>query len=272
MKTFDDKIRILDRAIYDGVEFEVIAINNLGGAKDPKMAMNLYFAQQAGLVIRQVRIRLHNSAVKTEAGALYYYLGNIFSEAKMGGVGGVLKKALVGSVTTENAIKPTYKGDGLMLLEPSYKHYMLMKLDNESIIVDKGLFYCCSDSIEISASSQKNVSSALLGGEGLFQMKLSGSGIVVLECDVPSDEIVMYRINKGEELKVDGNFAIARTEGVQFSVTKSDKSLIGSALNGEGFLNTFTGEGAVWLAPTAPIYHKLQNGIPITNNGSNNIQ
>lgn len=57
-------------------------------------------------------------------------------------------------------------------------------------------------------------------------------------------------IENGEELKVDGNFAIARTSGVNFSVTKSDKSLIGSALNGEGFLNTFTGNGTVWLAPT----------------------
>ena len=77
---------------------------------------------------------------------------------------------------------------------------------------------------------QKNISSTLLGGEGLFQIELTGSGVVILECSVPKSEIVECEISKSEELKVDGNFAIARTKGVNFSVTKSDKSLFGSAI------------------------------------------
>lgn len=277
MKTFEDKITVLDKASYDGVDFEVIAINNLQGAKDPKMAMNLYFAQQAGLVIRQVRIKLNDGIIKTEAGALYYYKGNIKSETEIGGVGGILKKAIMGSITSESAMKPTYRGTGEILLEPSFKHYLLVKLENESIIVDKAMFYASSGSIDITASSQKNISSAFLGGEGLFQLKLSGSGIVVLELDVPSDEIVQYELRPGEEVKVDGNFCIARSTSVDFSVTTSDKNLVATAMNGEGLLNTFKlanneQKGFVWLAPTAPIYRKLQFGMPITNAGSNHIQ
>lgn len=41
--------------------------------------------------MKQVRIKLNNSAVKTEAGALYYYKGNIQSKSNIGGVGGLLK-------------------------------------------------------------------------------------------------------------------------------------------------------------------------------------
>lgn len=277
MKTFEDKITIIDKAVYNGVEFEVIAINDLQGAKDPKMAMNLYFAQQAGLMIRQVRVKLNDGVIKTEAGALYYYKGNITTETKIGGVGGIFKKAVIGGVTNESAMKPTYRGTGEIMLEPSFKHYLLMKLDDESIIVDKSMFYASSGTIDITATSQKNMSSAFLGGEGFFQLKLSGTGIVVLEVDVPSNEIVQYELLPGEELKVDGNFCIARSENVMFSVTKSDKSLLASAMNGEGFLNTFkvannAVKGIVWLAPTAPIYSKLQAGIPITNAGSNNTQ
>lgn len=277
MKTFEDKITVIDKASYNGVEFEIIAINNLQGAKDPKMAMNLYFAQQAGLVVRQVRIKLNDGFIKTEAGALYYYKGNIKTETKLGGVGGIFKKAVIGSVTSESAMKPTYRGTGEIMLEPSFKHYLLIKLDNESIIVDKSMFYASSGTIEISATSQKNMSSAFLGGEGFFQLKLSGSGIVVLELDVPSDEIVQYELRPGEELKVDGNFAIARSESIDFSVTTSDKNLFATAMNGEGFLNTFKvannqSRGIVWLAPTSPIYRKLQLGLPLDNAGSNNIQ
>ena len=132
------------------------------------------------------------------------------------------------------------------------------------------LFFCCSAEIDIKVATQKNVSSALLGGEGVFQIQLIGTGVVILELDVPESEIVSYELTNGEELKVDGNFAIARTSGVSFSVTKSDKSLLGSAINGEGFLNAFKGEGTVWLAPTAPMYKRLYTGISFGNSSINN--
>lgn len=278
MNTLEDKITVLDKAEYNGVEFEIISIDKLDGAPTPYIAMNLYFAQKAGINLRQVRMKLNNGSVKTEAGALYYQKGNISCETKLGGVGGVLKKAVVGSVTNESAMKPTYTGSGEIVLEPSFKHYLLVKLDGEGIIIDKSMFYACSESIEIGVASQKNISSAFLGGEGIFQIKLSGHGIVILECDVPKNEIVEYTLCEGEELKVDGNFAILRSDNVSFSVTKSDKSLIASAVNGEGLLNTFKleknskKEGRVWICPTSPIYNKLQSGIPISNKGSNNRQ
>ena len=252
MNRLDEKISIIDSISYDGVDFEVIAYDSLEGAQNVETAMGLFFANQVGLKMKQVRIKLNNSAVKTEAGALYYYKGNIQSKSNIGGV------------------KPTYSGSGEILLEPSYKHYIIMELNDESIIVDKGMFYCCSDDISIKGVMQKNISSTLLGGEGLFQIELTGSGVVILECNVPKSEVIECEIAKGEELKVDGNFAIARTKGVNFSVTKSDKSLIGSAINGEGFLNTFSGEGKVWIAPTQPMYEKMRYGLPTNNNSMNN--
>jgi uncharacterized protein (AIM24 family) len=274
MKTFDEKVEVLSTAVYDNAKFQVIAINNLEGATSPVMAMNLYFAQQAGLRLRQVKITLNNSAVKTEAGALYYYKGNITSETKIGGVSGMLKKAVVGSVTQESAMKPVYRGTGEIMLEPSFKHYVFIELKGNSIVVDKAMFYASSDTVELGVYSQKNISSAMFGGEGFFQIKLSGHGIVVLESDVPSNELMLYNLQPGEELKVDGNFAIARTENVEFCVTKSDKSLLGSAMNGEGFLNTFkvsnNEPGKVWLAPTAPLYRKLEMRVPVGSNSSRN--
>ncbi|MDQ5923721.1 MAG: hypothetical protein QG598_796 [Bacillota bacterium] len=270
MNRLDEKISIIDSISYDGVDFEIIAYNNLEGAQNVETAMGLFFASQAGLKMKQVRIKLNNSAVKTEAGALYYYKGNIQSKSNIGGVGGLFKKAVSGSITNESAIKPTYSGSGEILLEPSYKHYIIMELNDESIIVDKGMFYCCSEDITVKGVMQKNISSTLLGGEGLFQIELTGSGVVILECSVPKSEIVECEISKSEELKVDGNFAIARTKGVNFSVTKSDKSLFGSAINGEGFLNTFSGEGKVWIAPTQPMYEKMRYGLPTDNNSMNN--
>lgn len=264
-------ITVLNKVSYDNVDFEILEYNELNGASNVSNAMNLFFLNQAGLKLKQVRITLNNSTVKTEAGALYYYKGKIEAKSNMGGVGGLFKKAVSGAMTSESTVKPTYSGTGEIILEPSYKHYIVLPLSNESIIVDKGMFYCCSESINIKASMQKNVSSTVLGGEGMFQLELSGSGIVILESNVPQSEIVECQLTNGEELKVDGNFAIARTSGVSFSVTKSDKSLLGSVMNGEGLLNTFRGEGTVWIAPTQPVYSRMMyGGLPTSNNSMNN--
>lgn len=270
MRTLDEKTTVIDKISYDNVDFEILAYDSLEGAQNIDTAMGLFFANQVGLKMKQVRIHINNSSVKTEAGALYYYKGKIESKTNMGGVGGLFKKAVSGAITNESAIKPTYSGTGEILLEPSFKHYIIMELSKDAIIVDKGMFYCCSGNIEVKGVAQKNISSALLGGEGIFQIELSGTGVVILECNVPKDELVEYEIHPGEELKVDGNFVVARTKDVEFSVTKSDKSLFGSAINGEGFLNTFKGQGTVWLAPTQPIYERMRYTLPTNNNSMNN--
>ena len=266
----DKNMIVLQKCSHNNVDFEVLAYDKLRGAQSVNMAKSMFFAEQTGLKVKQVKITLNNSSIKTEAGALYYSKGKIESKTKSGGATGLFKKAVSGSITNESAIKPTYSGSGEILLEPSYKHYIIMELNDESIIVDKGMFYCCSEDITVKGVMQKNISSTLLGGEGLFQIELTGSGVVILECSVPKSEIVECEISKSEELKVDGNFAIARTKGVNFSVTKSDKSLFGSAINGEGFLNTFSGEGKVWIAPTQAMYEKMRYGLPTNNNSMNN--
>lgn len=272
MNSLNKNVTVVEKISYGGATFEVLEYNELNGAQNIESAMGLFYINQSGLKLKQIRITLNNDCIKTEAGALYYYKGKIESKSNIGGVGGLFKKAVSGTMTNESAIKPSYFGTGEIILEPSYKHYILMELNNNSIVVDKGMFYCCSDSINVKSFMQKNISSAMLGGEGVFQLELYGSGIVVLECNVPKSEIIKYELHNGEELKVDGNFAIARTSGVAFSVTKSDKSLLGSALNGEGFLNTFKGEGTVWIAPTQPVYAKMAYGmLPLSNSSYNNI-
>ena len=234
------------------------------------MATSLYFAKQQGLHIRLVRATVTNSKIKTEAGALYYYKGDISANIDVTGVGSFIKKSVMGKLTNESLAKPEYGGNGEIYLEPSFKHYLLLELNNQSVIVDKGMFYAATGGIEVSAVMQSTFSSAAVGNEGLFQMKIKGTGIVVLESEVPESEIEQIELTGNETLKVDGNFAVLRTEGITFTVTKSNKGLLSSAIGGEGLLNTFKGTGVVWLAPTLPLYHKLAMGGVISNKNSNN--
>lgn len=256
---FYNNINILDSVDKGNFKAEIIEYKSLEGSKDPSLARNLYYVQQAGMTLKQVKVTLNNSGVIVEPGALYFQKGNISCDANIGGVGGLAKKMLKNKLTNESAFNPLYKGSGEIFLEPSFSHFIIVNLENGSIIVDKGIFYCSESTLEVGVASQKNISAGFFGGEGWFQTKISGTGTCILESPVPMCEILKYNLDN-ERLQVDGNFALLRSDSVKFSVERSGKGIAGKLTSGEGLLQTFEGTGAVWLAPTQPVYNSITAG------------
>lgn len=107
---------------------------------------------------------------------------------------------------------------------------------NGSVVLDDGLFLACDSRLQHKAVMRSNFSSAVAGGEGLFNLSLNGSGVFCIESDCPKEELVEITL-KDDVLKVDSNFAIAWSNSLQFTVERSSKSLIGSAASGEGLVN-----------------------------------
>ncbi|MHC5544714.1 AIM24 family protein, partial [Singulisphaera rosea] len=252
------KCEVIDaaEAENDGFRVEILAYSHLGGARDYQTAATVYFANQAGIRLKQVRITLRESEALVESGALNFMLGHIKLESKIGGVSGLGKAMMNKFLTKEAAVMPRYRGTGQVYLEPSFSHFLIYRLNGEEMITDKGMFYCGQGALDVGAVMQQNVSSALFGGEGLFQTRIKGSGICVLESPVPADEVLRVDL-KDETLQVDGNFALMRTGRIDFSVEKSTKGLLGTLTSGEGLLQTFRGTGSVWLAPTQAVYRNL---------------
>ncbi len=153
--------------------------------------------------------------------------------------------------------QPEYTGTGLLVLEPSFRHFLVLELaPREAVIIDDGMFYCAQGGVTVRAVAQRSISSAALGGETLFQTELTGPGIVILESSVPMSEIDTIEMQNAV-LKVDGNFAVLRSSTLDFTVERSAKTLVGSAVSGEGLVNVYRGTGTVWLAPTLKIYETL---------------
>ena len=92
---------------------------------------------------RQVICDLSKSHVVVQAGAMQWTVGNVNATTGIKGVGDLFGKALRGKVTGESAIKPEYTGDGVMVLEPTYKYILLEDLANwnGSVVLDDGLFW-----------------------------------------------------------------------------------------------------------------------------------
>lgn len=216
----------------------------------PDTAIRAYYCSRMNVRKRQLVINLQNNEYTTSAGAMQWSVGDVEAVADVKGVGDFFGKAIKGSITSESTVKPKYKGTGMLVLEPTYKHILLEDLStwNGGIVLDDGLFLACESNIQQKVVMRSNLSSAVLGKEGLFNLSLIGNGVVALESPVPREELVEVEL-QNDVLRIDGNFAVAWSKELQFTVEKSTKSLIGSAIAGEGFVNVYRGTGKVLMAP-----------------------
>ncbi len=209
-----------------------------------------YFAGEMNVRKRQIIAKLEDSAVVVQSGAMQLMIGAVDAATNIKGAGDLFKKVVGSKVTGESAIKPKYSGNGLLVLEPTYKYIILEDLANweGNLVIEDGLFLACEDTVNMSVTARSTLSSAVLGQEGLFNTALSGEGVVVLESPVPAEELIVVDL-KDDVLKIDGNMAIAWSNTLKFTVEKTTKSLVGSAASGEGFVNVYRGTGRVMLAP-----------------------
>ncbi len=236
--------KIEERGCFSVFEYEHdVSVNEFS-------AMMAYFASQMNVRKRQVIAKLDNSAVILQRGAMQIMMGAVEATTDLKGAGDFVKKVVGSTVTGETAIKPRFKGTGAVALEPTYRYIILEDLDewNGKLIVEDGMFLACEDTIELSVAARTTVSSAVFGGEGLFNTRLSGTGIVALESRVPREEIITVEL-KDDVLKIDGSMAIAWSDSLKFTVERSTKTLVGSAVSGEGLVNVYRGTGRVLIAP-----------------------
>ncbi|MCI8659586.1 MAG: AIM24 family protein [Lachnospiraceae bacterium] len=217
---------------------------------NPSSAMAAYYAAEMNVRKRQVLIELSGNSFTVQAGAMQWMAGSVNMTSGIKGVGDFLGKAIASKVTKESSAKPEYTGNGLVMLEPTYKHILLEEVSEwGSMVLEDGLFLACDSNITQKVVARTTISSAVAGKEGLFNLCLTGNGVAVLESPVPKDELIEFDL-KDDELKIDGNMAIAWSNSLKFTVERSSKSLVGSAVSGEGLVNVYRGTGKVLMAPT----------------------
>lgn len=218
---------------------------------DSNTAMNSYFMEQMNVKKRQVLCKLDNSTVKLQAGAMQWITGDVEMDSGVSGAKDFFGKLVKGAVTGESAVKPLYTGTGCVMLEPTYNFLLIEDVASwgKGIVLDDGLFLACEGNIQESINKRSDVATALLSGEGIFNLTLSGNGFCVLESPVPREELVEFELDN-DVLKIDGNMAIAWSSSLQFTTENASKSIVGSTLSGEGVVNVYRGTGKVLVAPT----------------------
>lgn len=205
-----------------------------------------------GVSKRQLVYELDGSrGIIVQAGVMHMMIGEINAATDIKGAGDFVKKAFASKATGESAVKPKYTGKGLFVFESTRKHILLMDASEwqGGLVIEDGLFLAAEDTLNLSVVARSTLSSAALGGEGLFNTCITGSGICALESRVPYSELIEVILDN-DVIKIDGSYAVAWSNSLQFTVEKTTKSLIGSAASGEGLVNVYRGTGRILISPS----------------------
>ena len=213
--------------------------------------------------LNMVKVELENAAFRYEAGSMHYMQGNLELESNMPGVGSIFKSM----ITKEKIIKPVISGTGTVFLNPSFGEFTILDLKNDEWILDQGAYYASELEVELGAYTNRAIS-ALFSGEKWFQTVVAGTGKVVINSAGPLEEIEMVN----DKLVVDGNFAVARTSGIELKVTKATKGIFSTVISGEGLVNTFTGTGKILIAPVDNYFNTLIHTVRAINNNVLRLQ
>ena len=197
-----------------------------------------------------IHVKMDDTSLQTEAGAMYYYRGNITMDSSSGpGIGAAL-------LTGESVRRPIYSGTGELVLEPTYGQYTIFDVNDQEWLINHGRYYASELSVVLGLR-KNSLGAGLLSGHGLYQTTVSGKGRVILEADGPLEKIEL----NNDKLVVDGNFAIIWSASLDFKVEKATRGLLASALSGEGLVNTYSGTGTVYLCPASTKMKYLETKI-----------
>jgi uncharacterized protein (AIM24 family) len=203
---------------------------------------------------RWVKVTLEKETVRAEKGALNHFVGDIVMDVPLPRP----RDILVSLVSDESPLRPRYTGTGELFLESTLGGFHIMEVhEDEFWVYSPGAYWASESAIKLTIHRERFLTS-FWAGEGLlwYQTAAHGNGKVVLTARGPVEELTL---NKGR-LVVDGNYVLARTRGIKFTVRWAAKSIFSHLLSGEGFARVYEGTGRLILCTTPYWRLRVQEG------------
>lgn len=198
-----------------------------------------------------------------ESGAMSWMSANFTNEAKVGGFGKMLGRAMTGESVALNHY--TAQGaPGLIAFSSNVPgDIRALKVDAEhSYICQKGSFLAAEEGVTLSTKFQSKIGAGFLGGEGFLMQQLSGEGTAFVEVD---GSVIEYELEAGQTMIISTGYLAMMDSTVTMSVKKVEGGLKNMILGGEGFVHTtVTGPGHIWVQtmPAAAIARALSKLTP----------
>jgi len=185
-----------------------------------------------------VSIRLDvGERIKVEPGAMVAMDSNIKVETKSGGILKGLKRALFGG---ESFFFNYYEGPGEIVLAPLLIGDIMVLDLNGEMLVQSTSFLAASDNVEV--DTKFGGFKSFFMGEGIFLIRLSGNGKVVLGS---FGGIVEKKLLPGEEYIVDTGHVVAFDSTITYDV-KAFGGIKSFFFGGEGLIVRMKGPGRIF--------------------------
>ncbi len=166
-----------------------------------------------------------------------------------GGGGGILKglkRMFSGESFFLNHFTSSAEGQEIIVGPTMAGDILHHQLTGGTLVVQGSSWLASGAGIDIDTTWQ-GLASGLLAGEGMFWVKCSGTGDVLV-----NSYGGIYEREINGEYTVDTGHIVAFDDALQFKIGKASHSLIGSFLGGEGLVCKFSGQGKLYCQTHNP--------------------
>ncbi len=185
--------------------------------------------------------------IRAESGAMVSMSPTVTMESKMaGGIGKAIGRLFGGESAFQTTFTATHGAGEVILAPPSIGDIIALNLNSEGLMVTSGCYLAGDLSLNIETKASVK---GFFAGEGLFIMRVSGSGVLLVSA---FGAIHPLRLEAGQPYIVDTGHIVAFSETMNYEVRRAAKSLFGSLTSGEGFVAHFTGPGLLYTQTRSP--------------------
>jgi len=185
-----------------------------------------------------------NESIQAESGAMVSMSANVEVERGLqsGGIWGALKRTVLGGESFFINTFTAKGGGGEISLAPVLAgDIFIQEMTDQAMLVQSGSYLAGAASLEV--DTKWGGAKTFFSGEGLFMLRVSGSGLLLLSS---YGAIHCQDLAEGQKFIVDTGHIVAFEEHVNYEVKKVG-NWKSTFLSGEGLVVELTGPGKIWL-------------------------
>lgn len=194
----------------------------------PSTIERRYHMEKMNYCLRQIVVQLEDNAIRLVPVRMQFMTGNI-------------------QISYNSVNEPIYKGTGLIVTEPTHCYPIIENVAFwKGMVCENGMLICCDEKVQSTILAGTKPSNTIADGARIFEC-MSGDGYAVLNSPCPREELYEV-ILENDCIKIAGNNAVCWSKSLEFTVERSDRSVIGSVPFDEGLVNV-RGTGRILMAP-----------------------
>ncbi len=253
-------VRLLDEETLKDIKIKIYEKDITFTGGNIPLAQDIYYAQKLGLKLRHIEADLNGGSLAFDGSKYRSSIGEVkFDRIRLGAKD--IFQGIIRKNNNEDFFWPAVKGFGSVSLNDTVRYLHMVRCPNpRRFIFENGVYLASAGNFKFGTAADVKMGSMLLSKKNAFQMSLEGVGLVILELPVHPSELEFCKVEVGRPVRVNGQQVIYREGNVKRNVRMAS-TLFGSLATGAGFVEEYTGEGIVVLAPTLNVFDVIAKDL-----------